>query len=213
MKFILNLLFASSLLTISSNLIAEQFLSQQKKNTNICLTEQEFQEITKALEDLLSANEKLLKIAKEYEQLLSSTPLITISPLLLIIDDKSRTFLQEKVPGKLSFGNLNYDLDLKVQGTIAKKIPPPYGFNLKFKATYLYSFEINKDGNLRGFHSGGLGIEPFYYKNFNANLIIGSRFIAPAIGYDITEHFGILLGVGLNWTRNSALFVGTSFDF
>lgn len=203
-----NLILLFALLSVNLG-----FAQQKTPPKKICLTEEEFAATLQALEDLLKANQKLLKIAKEYEEVLASTPKIEIEPLVVVMDEKSRVFLQEKVPGTLNLGSLNYDLQLKIGGTVAKREPPPYGFNLKFKASYLYSFETNRDGEVQGHHSGGIGIEPFYYKHYNINLIIGSRFVGPALGFDITEHFGILAGVGLNWTRSSAIFVGTSFDF
>lgn len=184
---------------------------QEYKSLKECATDNE--ELMKQLEDLINSNDQLLKKVKELEAIQSATPSLNLSPLNIIVDEEGRVYVKDQLIGDLTIGTLSYKVSMKLNTTIVKARQKEYGFNLKWKAVVVQSYERDGDNHLQSYTSGALGIEPFYYKQFNINLVIGPRLVGPAIGVDITEHFGILSGVGSLYNNNKAFFFGASFDF
>jgi hypothetical protein len=170
-------------------------------------------EVIEQYEELIKSNDKLLEKAKQLEELQKSTPSLELEPVDIIVDKDGRVFIKDKVLGKLKFGDLTYDTIIKLNTQVIKANKQSYGFDLKFKAAAIQSYEIDEKGKLNTFASGALAIEPFYYKMYNLNLVIGPRLYAPAIGVDITEHFGGLVGIGFKYNDEKAFFLGAAFDF
>ena len=170
-------------------------------------------ELIKQLEDLIKSNDELIVKANELQVLESATPELKLDSLNIIVDKDGRVFVKDQLIGTLNVGPLSYKVSMKINTTIVKAREKEYGFDLKWKAVIIESYERDKDNKVKAITSGALGIEPFYYKQFNLNLIIGPRLYGPAIGVDITEHFDILTGVGSLYNSQKAFFFGASFDF
>lgn len=198
----------------------------ESKNVT-CFTDSDYQKLTqkssdciadnkvliKQLEDLLKSNEQLLIKVKELQTIESATPALKLDNLNIIVDKEGRVYVKDQLIGTLTVGSLSYKVSMKLNTTIAKARDKEYGFDLKWKAVVVESYERNADNKVEVFTSGALGIEPFYYKQFNINLIVGPRLFGPAVGMDITEHFDILTGVGSLYNSQKAFFFGGSFDF
>lgn len=178
-----------------------------------CLTNKEYNQIIKQLEDLLQSNAELIKKAKQLETLQKATPKLELKPISIIVDKQGRVFVNDKVIGKLQIGELSYDVILKLKTQIVTAKSKQYGFGLRFKAVAVFSYELNDKEQLKTYTSPALGLEPFYYQDFNLNLLIGPRIYGPAIGIDITEHFATLIGIGFKYNNEKAFFLGTAFDF
>jgi len=207
-----------SILLISLLFTAPAFSQNKNPPTteaacNNCLTDSELNEIANQLEALIKSNKELIKKAKELEELQKAQPSMTLDPLVIAIDKDGRVFVKDQLQGKLNIGNLDYDVAMKLDTQVVKAKKEEYGFNLTFKAGVLQNYERQDDGSITSYTSGALVIEPFYYRHYNANLVVGPRLYGPALGVDLTEHFDALVGLGLLYNNDKTFFLGAAFDF
>lgn len=162
------------------------------------------------LEELIKSNDKLIE---ELRNIKAQTPKIQLESLELTVDQDFRIFTKDKIKGSIQIGTLSYDLIAKLKLTIVKIPKPELGLRLRPKAYALSSYELDSDDKIRQHNSAALGLDLFYYKYVNINLLLGYRMYGPAIGVDITDHFGLIGGIGIKYNDDKALFIGAGFDF
>ena len=172
--------------------------------------QRENRELVKKVEELLASNEELIEKLRTAE---TSTPEIQLEDLTVVVDKEGRIFIKDELKGKLQVGELSYDITIKLNTTIAKTPKSTFGFRLRPKAYILSTYELNSDDKMEQYTSGAVGFDLLYYKYVNINLLIGNRIYGPAVGVEITDHFGLVGGVGKKYNDDKALFVGASFDF
>lgn len=178
----------------------------------ISLTPQEYAQIIQRLEDLIESNKKLQKEVENYKQIQIAIPKLSLEPFNIFIDKSGRIFIRDMVSGDLEIGLLSYKVFVKINPKIVKA-NQEYGFGIRYKAASIWNYEYDLFGDLVNFQSIALVVEPFYYHAYNVNFLIGPRLYGPALGADLTEHFGILGGLGFLYDDRKTFFIGAAFDF
>lgn len=161
------------------------------------------------LEELIHSNEEL---KKQLQNITETTPEIKLDSVSVTVDKDGRVFTKDAIEGTLHIGTLSYDILVKLKTTIVKAKEPQWGLKLKYKAVMLWNPEYNPQG-LKFPSSIGLGVEPFYYKNYSVNLIATTSLYGAALGYDITSHFNAIAGLGFLYNKENTIFLGGAFDF
>jgi hypothetical protein len=214
MKHLLRVLFV--LLLYSSRVVYAE--SIPIKVNQVCLTQQEYDEVVSQFEKLIKTNDELLSKIKQLEAIQKATPEMQLEPLVITVDRDGRVFAKEKLIGKLKISDLSYDVSMKLNTVVVRMPKPEYGFDLRLKAGIIQNYErqrTDEQGNvdIKSYTSGALVVEPFHYKYINANIVVGPRLYGPALGVDITEHFDGLVGLGFLYNNDKTFFMGASFDF
>lgn len=203
MKYLFLFLFTFSQISFAAPIV----------RCDVCLTNQEHDEVVKQLDELIKANVALLEKVKQLEEIQRASPDMQLEPLVITIDKDGRVFIKDQLVGKLKIGDLTYDVSMKLNTTIVRSKQAEYGFNLKLKAGVVQNYERLSTSEIKTYTSGALAIEPYYYRYFNLNAVVGPRLYGPAIGIDVTEHLAALIGLGFLYNDNKTFFIGTSFDF
>jgi hypothetical protein len=147
----------------------------------------------------------------QLNKIVTESPTLKITePSTIIIDNDDRIYINEKASGILTIGELQYKIDFNLHPTIVKKRPSKYQFHLKPKAFLLYEFDLK---TIQGEGTPGLGVEVFQMYPYNLNVLSTTKTFAVVTGFNITNHFNILSGVGRSYHSNWRLLFGGSFDF
>ena len=178
-----------------------------------CLTKDQYNQVISQLQDLVNQNTALIAKVKQLEEIQAATPNLKLDPITITVDDSGRVFVTDKVSGKLQIATLSYDVNMKLDTIVLQPKQKEYGFALKYKAAVIENYEKDLKGELKSYTSGALAIEPFYYHNYSLNLVVGPRLYGPAVGIDITQHFGALIGIGFEYSATQTFFFGAAFDF
>jgi hypothetical protein len=178
-----------------------------------CLTQEQYNQVISQLQDLVTQNTALIAKVKQLEEIQAATPNLKLDPITIVVDESGRVFITDKVNGKLQIATLSYDVSMKLDTTILQPKQKEYGFALKYKAAVIENYEKDSKGELKSYTSGALVIEPFYYHSYSLNLVMGPRLYGPAVGIDLTQHFGALIGIGFEYSATQTFFFGGAFDF
>ena len=198
---------------MDNNAHADTITTQPSTSDQICLSRQQYNDTVNQLDQLIKSNQSLLEKAIKLEKIQQSTPNLNLDTLKIAIDKDGRVFVLDQLNGKLQIEDLNYNVNVKLNTSVVKTKQEQYGFNLSLKAAVLENYERQSDGSIKDYTSGALAIEPFYYKYFNINFVAGPRLFGPAFGVDITNHMGLLVGIGFRYDDTKTFFTGLAFDF
>ena len=177
-----------------------------------CLTNEEYEQVLSTIQklqkQLQSSNEQL----KEYKNMIQA-PQLELEPISIVVDKAGRVFVRDKINGKLQIGQLSYDVVVKLNTTILTPEEGVWGFKLQYRAVLLQSYELDEEKELKAYNTFGLGLEFFYYKDYNANFVVGPRLYGPMMGVDVTKHMSATAGIGFLYNGERSFIAGLAFDF
>ncbi len=207
----IKILVITFILTISTNLLAEQTCPDDGK----CLTKEDKEKLSEAIDELIDIKRSEAKL--EFKE-----------PIIILRDWDGRVYINggDKKPTKLNLKigeTINRDLEatLPIQLYYREKPEDPI-FRLRFRANFDVLvpelIQSIRDEEYQTPWSGGLQIDLIHYDILNLAVGVETAGFGVNVGVDITKNFGVDTGFLIKYDKIypdfvPTLSIGTYFSF
>lgn len=146
-----------------------------------------------------------IKLLKDHKCRIEKPPEYKLDSITIVTDKDGRVFFSgaDPKPYKLKMTWCNYTIEAegKVEVVAAMTVPPTWGFRFRPKAYvgYLPMEPFRDSVDPQDAITAGLGVDFFYWHDFNVNVTVGFRSTGIGIGFDIFRSFGAYAGYAVTW--------------
>lgn len=176
--------------------VTHEIVWPQQEDT-ITLTKEEYDELTKYLENL--------------QILENATPTIKLDEYIILFDNKGRVYAKDRLTGTLTLGYKVYGLDVELPLLINRK-DPSSGFKFEIKQVNILGIGKKDTADLKVIPSVGFLFQFYRTKQLVFSIVGTTDVLGLGLGIDFGKRTNLLLGAGYRYSESIAGFIGVSFE-